>query len=316
MFRSHLLISIALISLSTANAQSDYHRLSPEEYISLYKELAVVNMHDKNVPASITLAQAMFESDCGNSPLALQAKNHFGIKCHIEWTGDTYHQDDDAKDECFRKYENPLQSFEDHSDFLRSRERYNELFQLEITDYKGWAKGLKRAGYATNPEYAYKLINLIEKHQLFLLDKGKDLPVCKDGSEAIAAVRHKSQNKPDHNLFYKAPIIASEGFINDVPYIISKKGDTYFSISKEKQMMFWQVLKYNDADKNDVLREGEIVYLKPKRLYSKEDYHVVKEGESLRSISQLYGIKLNRLYLHNHLTPGQEAMAGQKISLK
>ena len=320
MLRRYLYISLILLGFSTVNAQQGYKRLIAEEYISLYKELAVVNMREKNVPASITLAQAMFESDCGNSALALNAKNHFGIKCHVGWNGDTFHQDDDAKDECFRKYENPLQSFEDHSDFLRSRDRYSFLFQLEITDYKGWARGLKEAGYATNPNYANKLIELIDRHKLYLLDEGKDLPVCKDGSLPIAngdpnkVKNEKKEAKSD--LFYKAPPLAPEGMINGVPYIIAKKGDSFFSISKQKQMMLWQVLKYNDADKNDELKEGEIVFLKPKRVSAKEEYHLVKNGESMRSISQQHGVKLTRLYHHNKMAHGQEALIGQKISLK
>lgn len=318
--RKYLYISLALLGFSTVNAQTAYRRLSPEEYISLYKELAVVNMREKHVPASITLAQAMFESDCGNSPLALNAKNHFGIKCHVEWTGETFHQDDDERDECFRKYENPLQSYEDHSDFLRSRDRYSSLFQLDITDYKGWAKGLKQAGYATNPQYASKLIDLIERNKLYLLDEGKDLPVCKDGTAPIANEGGKKEVKQGDEtkkeVFYKSPPLASEGFINGVPYIISKKGDSFYSISKQKQMMLWQVLKYNDADKNDELKPGEIVFLKPKRVAAKEEYHLVQLGESMRSISQQHGVKLTRLYHNNNMTPGQDALVGQKINLR
>ena len=162
MYRKIIYISFALLCFKNAGAQSEHHRLSPEEYISLYKELAVVNMKEKKVPASITLAQAMLESDCGNSPLAQEAMNHFGIKCHLEWDGATYHQDDDALHECFRKYQNPLQSFEDHSDFLMSRERYNFLFQLKIDNYKGWAHGLKKAGYATNPRYPEIVIAILK----------------------------------------------------------------------------------------------------------------------------------------------------------
>ena len=329
MYRKFIYIIFALLCFKNISAQTDHRHLSPEEYISLYKELAVVNMKEKKVPASITLAQAMLESDCGNSPLAQEAMNHFGIKCHLEWNGPTYHQDDDDLHECFRKYQNPLQSFEDHSDFLMSRERYNFLFALDITNYKGWAHGLKKAGYATNPAYASKLIDLIEKNKLYLLDEGKDLPVCKDATEPVInhhaykkeekkiTEEEKAEANPEKKpLFYKAPDLAPEGIINGVPYLISKKGDSYFSVAKKKEMMLWQILKYNDADKNDVLKEGEIVFLKPKRMIAKEDSHLVKDGESMRSISQLHGIKLHRLYHQNNMIPGQEAMAGQKLNLK
>ncbi|MEP7263327.1 MAG: glucosaminidase domain-containing protein [Bacteroidota bacterium] len=317
--------------------------MSAEEYISLYKELAVVNMKEKKVPASITLAQAIFESDCGNSPLAHNANNHFGIKCHTTWNGDTYHQDDDERDECFRKYENPLLSFEDHSDFLHNRERYDFLFSLDITDYKGWARGLKKAGYATNPEYAFKLIDLIERYNLNLLDEGKDLPVCKEGSSAKnVAVNEKSRREEEkkiiseekntsvassnntepvtntrkESLFYKEPALAPAGYINEVPYMIAEKGDTWFSISKKKEMMLWQVLKYNDADKNDVLKEGMIIYLKPKRTIAQQESHIAKDGDSLWSISQQYGVKLSKLYRCNNMMPGQSVSTGQKINLK
>jgi LysM repeat protein len=297
------------------NGQPEVKRLSAEEYISLYKELAVVNMKEKGVPASITLAQAMFESDYGNSPLARNANNHFGIKCHNTWNGETYHQDDDARDECFRKYENPLLSFEDHSDFLKSRDRYSTLFELQASDYKGWAHGLKKAGYATNPQYATRLIDIIERYQLYLLDEGKDLPVCR----TEASVKNNPEppsEKPASKIFYTAPALDAAGTINNTPYVLSQKGDTWFSISKKKDMMLWQVLKYNDADKNDVLREGTIVYLKPKRSSSQAAIHVAKEGDTLWDIAQQYGVRLNRLYHYNNMLPGEQVKAGQQIKLK
>lgn len=333
-FRILYILFLSFCVLSS-NGQNFQRRMSPEEYISLYKELAVVNMKEKKVPASITLAQAMFESDYGNSPLALNANNHFGIKCHTTWSGPTYTQDDDERDECFRKYDNPLMSFEDHSDFLRNRERYNSLFTLDINDYKGWAHGLKKAGYATNPRYAFKLIEIIERYGLNLLDEGKDLPVCKPAGTHVLAENKEKQKKEggaeDSDVasvnnapstpkkeapFYKAPALNPSGYINDVPYQLAEKGDTWFSISKKKEMMLWQVLKYNDADKNDILKEGMIVYLKPKRMMAKEESHIAKDGDSLWSISQEYGVKLSKLYRANNMMPGQTVSAGQKISLK
>ncbi len=149
---------------------SSVPRRTPEMYIELYREAAVSDMRISGVPASITLAQGIYESDCGNSLLALEANNHFGIKCHREWSGPTFHKDDDAPNECFRKYNSVLESYSDHSDFLRSRDRYRELFDLKVTDYKGWAHGLKRAGYATNPRYSHKLIEIIERYGLHMYD--------------------------------------------------------------------------------------------------------------------------------------------------
>jgi flagellum-specific peptidoglycan hydrolase FlgJ len=143
---------------------------TPEQYIALYKNDAIKEMKEYGVPASITLAQGMLESSNGNSALAVKANNHFGIKCHSDWTGDTYHMDDDEKNECFRKYPNVLDSYRDHSKFLKERSRYAALFTLKITDYKGWAEGLKAAGYATNPKYPQLLVNLIERYQLYIYD--------------------------------------------------------------------------------------------------------------------------------------------------
>jgi LysM repeat protein len=145
-------------------------RRTPEMYIEKYREAAMSDMRISGVPASITLAQGIYESDCGNSMLAIEANNHFGIKCHREWTGPSFHKDDDAPNECFRKYNTVLESYADHSNFLRTRERYSSLFELPVTDYKGWAHGLKRAGYATNPRYAHKLIEIIERYGLHVYD--------------------------------------------------------------------------------------------------------------------------------------------------
>src|SRR5215218_7448887 len=163
-----------------------------EQYINKYKDDAVRDMKKTGVPASITLAQACLESQDGNSPLALEANNHFGIKC-ANWTGDTYIQDDDTRNECFRKYNDVLHSYDDHSDFLRTRPRYAELFLLDITDYTGWAKGLKKAGYATNPQYAERLIKIIEDNKLNELDHGRDLPLST--YEPIASTRPEPVRK-------------------------------------------------------------------------------------------------------------------------
>lgn len=296
-------------------AQPDKYRMTREDYIEKYKNDAIKDMQRTGVPASITLAQGLFESESGNSDLAREANNHFGIKCHNEWTGETFHKDDDAKNECFRKYNSVLESFDDHSNFLRTRTRYAFLFELDIADYKSWARGLKKAGYATNPEYANKLIKIIEDFQLHELEKGaQNLPLTASAKNDSPKSLHKNKTQP---IAAEKP--AAKEYLhsqNDVPYILAKAGDSYFSIANENNMRLWQVLKYNDAEKTDIPQEGDIVYIMPKRTSAKEQFHIVKEGEDLHYISQLYAVKLKKLYRRNHLSSEDKLREGQKIVLR
>src|SRR6185436_13089791 len=220
-------------------AQPDKYRMTQQDYIEKYKEDAIKDMKKTGVPACITLAQGLFESESGNSDLAREANNHFGIKCHKEWTGETFHKDDDEKNECFRKYNTVLESFDDHSNFLRTRDRYAFLFDLEMTDYKGWARGLKKAGYATNPEYAQKLIKIIEDFQLNELEKGeKNLPLTASAKNDPAEPVQKNETKKAHAKPGTKQYLYSS---NDVPYILAKAGDSYFSIANENNIRLWQV---------------------------------------------------------------------------
>jgi LysM repeat protein len=291
-------------------AQPAHPRLTKEDYIQQYQRQALDEMKRAGIPASIKLAQAIVESDCGNSRLAMEANNHFGIKCHKEWMGDTFYQDDDEKDECFRKYNSVMESYRDHSEFLRTRPRYAFLFDLDITDYKGWAHGLKKAGYATNPNYAHQLIKVIEEYGLYELDRtGKAIPI---GKKETGAAREK--DTPASRADASAPAVA--GYINNTPYVVARKGDTYYSLAVAHNMALWQLLRYNDAGKNDILTEGEVVFLKPKRKKAQVEWHVVAPGETLRSISQLYGIKLKKIYKYNKLTPGSSINPGERIRLR
>lgn len=324
-------ILCVLTGLTVAAAQSDSGapRMTPEEYIARFRDAAVTDMQKTGVPASITLAQGMYESDYGNSPLAKNANNHFGIKCHKEWTGPTFHQDDDAADECFRKYNNVQESYDDHSYFLRSRDRYKFLFDLDIKDYKGWANGLKKAGYATNPKYASKIIDLIERFHLSDLDDAstaKNYKV-KDSEPAHPLESSDTDHVPVPSSNTNAtgakadpkvvpPSISANGTINDLPVVRAKKGDSWLKLSIANHLELWQILKYNDAEKNDFLKEGDLVYLKPKKNNAQQEYHIVKEGETMRSISQLYGVKVSVLYRRNNIDPGSDLHPGDKISLK
>lgn len=284
-------------------SQPAERRITRQEYIEKYKDDAIKEMHHSGIPASITLAQGILESGDGNSPLALYANNHFGIKCHSTWDGETFIMDDDAKNECFRKYSSAYQSFKDHSEFLTSRSRYASLFKLKITDYEGWAKGLKSAGYATNPKYADLLISLIEKYELDKYDNYGKVP-----SKTIEKNKSSSQLAKNYNK----RVVKLH---NKIKYTVVNKGDDANSIAKDFDMNIRQVLKYNDLNKNDELSEGQIVYLQPKKNKVAEEYHVVKNGETMRTISQYYGVKLKKLYKKNNLIIGTQPQVGQKVSL-
>lgn len=306
----YILIQIAAVfSSHNAFSSDDPVRLTPQDYIVRYKDDAIRDMQKTGVPASITLAQGMYESQNGNSDLARKANNHFGIKCHKEWNGPTFIKDDDTKDECFRKYATVLESFDDHSNFLRTRDRYKFLFEYDIRDYKKWAHGLKKAGYATNPEYAYKLIKIIEENNLHELDNNGPLALAVPVTKSKPVAVKKSETTPTASV---QPLSIVD---NNIRYVVAKKGDSYLSIANEQDMMLWELFKYNDADKGTTLSEGEVVYLKPKRNSAKTDFHIIKEGETMRSIAQKYGIKVKHLYKRNHIALYTEPSPGTRLSL-
>ncbi len=294
-------------------AQPGSKRISRAEYIEMYKDEAIKEMHRSGVPASITLAQGILESGDGNSALARHAKNHFGIKCHTGWTGGTFIQDDDTKDECFRKYKSVLESYRDHSEFLKKK-RYASLFDLKITDYKGWAKGLKKAGYATNPKYPQLLIDIIEKNDLAQYDRAK-----KGKEKATKAKKEKERkkvSKKSNSSSKRRGIHETKLHENNIKYIEVKAGDSFEKIAEEFNMGDWQLYKYNDWEKDKELFESGVLFLQPKRGKAKEEYHIVEEGESMWDISQKYGIKLNKLYRKNRMSVGDEPKTGDKLYLQ
>jgi len=259
------------------------------------------------------MAQGMLESSYGNSTLATQANNHFGIKCHSGWTGKTFHKDDDEKNECFRVYSNPVQSFLDHSDFLTTRPRYAFLFELDIYDYKAWAQGLKNAGYATNPKYPELIINMIEKYNLQDLDK-KYKPLSPEEKEKEKAKRkaitrdHINDDEDEVKVGYNIDIQLSENYVK---FIVVKNNDTYASIAQNYNISEKRLMKYNERDEKSVIVVGEKLYLQPKRGWAKTKYHTVKKGETIYSISQNYGVKTKSILKRNRLEndtikPGQE----------
>ena len=276
-----------------------------QQYINQYKDLAIGQMLKYNIPASITLAQGLFESRAGLSSLATKGNNHFGIKCH-GWRGDAVYHDDDARNECFRAYRNAYESYEDHSRFLAGGQRYRKLFSLKVTDYKGWAYGLKAAGYATNPQYAKKLIEIIQLYKLYEFDRAKKY----DKFYARRTKDEADSGMPLHQIFA----------FNDNYYVKARRGDTFRSIAKEVGISYRSLAKYNERNRKDVLEEGEIIYLKKKRTKAPKSYkgrlHYVKPGESMYSIAQLYGIRLSNLYKMNNLSPDYQIKVGDGLRLR
>ncbi len=276
-----------------------------QRYIEQYRDIAIEQMLKWKVPASITLAQGLLESAAGQSTLATQGNNHFGIKCH-GWSGRTIYRDDDLKNECFRAYRSAYESFEDHSKFLATGQRYRSLFQLKITDYKGWARGLKAAGYATNPRYAQSLIDIIENYNLSQYDNAK-------GYDKFMVERsHDGQvnGQPLHPIY----------IYNKNYYLYARQGDTFRSLAEEIGISYRKLARYNERDKRDALEPGEIIWLKKKQKKAPKEYkkipHVVQAGESMYTIAQKYGIRLESLYKLNRLTPDYSIQVGDQLRLR
>lgn len=291
-----------LFSIQGASAQMKWNS-AYQSYIDQYKDLAIEQMLRYNIPASITLAQGLFESAAGRSNLTRSGNNHFGIKCH-GWTGKRTYHDDDAAGECFRAYDNARQSYEDHSRFLATQSRYARLFSLKRTDYRGWARGLKQCGYATNPQYASKLTQIIELYGLNKYDRATtyDRFIAKHASE-------ESPGPDGVRYVIKA--------YNDNYYVIAKKGETYKSLGKELGISGRKLAKYNERDKRETLDDGDVIYLKKKRNKAERNFknrpHTVKAGESMYSIAQKYGIRLKSLYKKNRLSPDYNIRVGDKL---
>jgi len=299
------------------------------EYINTYKDLAVKEMKRTGVPASITLAQGMLESDYGRSTLARSGNNHFGIKCHNGWTGPSIRKHDDRRNECFRKYKSTEESYRDHSDFLRTGSRYSFLFSLDPSDYKGWARGLKKAGYATDPKYADLLIRKIEEYSLYNFDRGYSVASVKTQEKAVAKtiapapVTRQSAAPPPvreseisfGDVMARVPRVMEN---NRIQYIIVKDGDTKEKIEKEFNLLKWELARYNEVKEDFVLFPGQVLYLQTKRDKAEagNEFYIAAAGDTMYMISQKYGIKLKSLLEMNRMGEGKEPVAGQKIWLQ
>lgn len=305
-------------SLVQAQAQPSGQRLTAEEYIAQWQQVAIRKMKEHGIPASITLAQGLLESGNGNSELARQANNHFGIKCTPDWTGGKSYHDDDKRNECFRKYKDAAQSYEDHAKFLQ-RPRYAGLFDLKPTDYKGWAHGLKKAGYATDPNYPQKLINLIERYELHKLDQGQVVArTTKPAEKPSTPPRSGRRSSGAEEITITVGAARTvERFDGRMRYVRARAGESYRVIADELGVPVGTLARFNDQDKGAALIEGQVVFIQPKRNQVKDpDVHVVQAGESLWGISQRHGVKLARLAAYNGLKPDAPVRPGTKLLLK
>lgn len=290
----HFLASMLLLSVFTMTSLADRY----QEYIDTYSDMAIEQQKNHGIPASITLAQGLLESGAGNSRLAKEGNNHFGIKCHTEWKGDTMLRNDDAPNECFRVYDSALESFNDHSRFLLKK-RYESLFSLDPLDYKGWAAGLKKCGYATDPNYASRLIAIIERYALYLFDT----PVGRMAEENALFIQSV--------LASSHPVRKSRG----LHYVIAAPGDTYASIAEEFNIDKKKLMAYNDVERDHKIKDWEEVYLQEKFDDPPADIGsaVIGDGESMHSVSQRYGMKLATI---KSLNPKAKDKPGVKLILK
>ena len=294
-----------LFLLFAFNLFANHSAFSRSEYISSWKKSAIDQMIQYKIPASITLAQGILESGNGNSKLAMEANNHFGIKCH-GWNGDKIYMNDDAKGECFRSYRNAKESYKDHSLFLKNNSRYKSLFNYNIKDYKSWAKGLKKAGYATNKSYAELLIKIIEKENLHYFDK--NILAIDDISAPVLISKLVSNN-------YSKRVKTHS---NRVRYIVANSNDTYYKIAINNGLTLRQLHRYNNMSTNkSTIEKGDVICLTPKKRHSKKEVYIINKKMNLIDVSQNTGLKLKRLIILNEISnPEDQLNIGSKILLK
>lgn len=324
---------LAVIILSAFNEMST--KITVEQYINTYKGLAISEMERIGIPASITLAQGLLESGTGNSKLATEGNNHFGIKCHNTWTGKTMYVDDDAPNECFRVYNTAYDSYIDHSNFLYGKPRYAELFTFKSNDYKSWAHGLKKAGYATNPNYAPLLIDLIEKYQLYRFDDpnannniytnlppqptnnpkpttNEPKPIFNNNNTIKIDIKIEPKSQPIITQSLKKIVFLNNG----IKATKVQKNEDPKAIAKKFSLPLTDFLAMNDLTTNVALKEGQIMYLENKKKKTKVLTHQVAANETMWAIAQKYGIKLDMLLKKNQLSKGQEPMEKEIIYLR
>lgn len=328
-----LLLLCQLVLPFNTVAQSRTTRQTREEYIDRYKAIAIDQMERYGIPASITMAQGILESDCGNSTLSRSSNNHFGIKCKRNWTGEKVYHDDDEPEECFRAYPSVEASYDDHATFLDQQPRYDSLFRYDADDYHSWARGLKACGYATAPDYAERLIKIIEESKLYLLDRP-------NGDRLYAQHRMEQKNPDewfssqsstvDHTTSsnidpdnYRVTINAHEGYniyiTNGVHYILAKAEDSFEQIADAFRLSARNLRKFNDLkDKKAQPMTDEVIYIERKknRWEGSEQYHICREGETAYAIGQTYAIRTRRIEKMNRLDGDETLDMGRRIRIK
>ncbi|MBL1279061.1 MAG: glucosaminidase domain-containing protein [Fluviicola sp.] len=307
-----LITTTVLLAGSFAFASSHGKKITKKEYVDQWSAVAVEQMHEFGIPASITMAQAILESASGNSDLARKGNNHFGIKCH-GWKGKKMYKDDDNKDDCFRVYKSADKSFQDHSDFLKKYKRYAFLFNYQTDDYKSWAKGLKKAGYATNPKYPNLLITIIEDLGLDELDKING-PLITPQSQVIASVAKVENASSTSNTH----LIMNHQ--KGVRYVVVKNGDTFYSIAKEFDLSLNQLYRFNDfSHQKDFIEKGDIVYVQAKKKGNvfKREKIVITKDISVNELSQIHAVQAKTIMKLNKLASSEDIIAkGSKILLR
>jgi Mannosyl-glycoprotein endo-beta-N-acetylglucosaminidase/LysM domain len=282
-------------------------------YINTYKNIAISEMQRSGIPASIILAQGIHESEAGTSELVKKSNNHFGIKCKDEWKGPAVYHDDDSRQECFRSYSTPEESYRDHSDFLRNSGRYASLFQLDPDDYAGWAYGLKKAGYATNIHYPQILIKLVQDYNLqqyTLIAQGK----LKPDEPTLASNSAPTENKPEA---VPAGLYPDGQFsINNTPVVFARAGTSLLSIANQYELALARLMEFNDMKEEDVLSRDQLLFLQRKRRTGANSFHIVREGETPYDICQSEGLRYQDLLEMNQLRDGERPAAGEKIWLQ
>jgi hypothetical protein len=297
LFRVNIFLVLFFLISGKLNANIE---LSKNEYRIKFEQIALNQQLEYQIPASITLAQGILESNSGNSILAKKANNHFGIKCHTNWTGEKIYMDDDAANECFRSYSSAEESYKDHSEFLKNGKRYQFLFSYSVDDYKNWAHGLKKAGYATNPEYAELIIKIIEELNLNKLVENSNTLVSSNFPKLSNEIQIQTHS-------------------NDVNFVVVKQGDSFFQIARKAGLTLRQIHKYNDFDKKkEILKVGDIIYLESKRNRSKTKNEITLEKPmTLREVSQKEAIRLKPLMRKNQSSsPDEQLPKGEKVFLR
>ena len=318
-----LRLLIVLFSLATGASALAQQSETVLRYIETYRDIAIEEMHRTGVPAAIKLAQGIHETTAGTSELVLKSNNHFGIKCKSNWTGESVSHTDDAPHECFRKYNDPAQSYKDHSDFLRGSSRYSSLFNLDPLDYEGWAYGLKKAGYATNPRYPQIIIRLIETYQLqdyTMIAMGKMAPKenmvagttkpGEAGEEAVAAAGN------DDNAETSVSYPPGEFKINETRVIYARSGTSFFAIAQEYGLPLARIFEFNELRETEALESDQLIFLQRKKKTGRFDIHIVRQGETLRDIAQSEGIRMESLLEYNHLENYMQPAPGEQLFLR